>query len=228
MHKSYIPTREPELLQFSANLASKLSADPTAYGETADSIADFVNAQADFATKYATAIDPATRTSTNIAAKNTAKKTMIGYTRKLVQTLQNWPGMTNAKRDELDIPLRDQEPTKIGPPTELPVLRVAAVYSRVFNLELRRETDNTKRKPVGTKGATLYYFVGDQPHADLAQWTMAGQTGKHNPQVIVPDSVAPDTSVWFTANWFSPTFEPGPACAPVQSYTNRVGLSQAA
>jgi len=44
-NKTYIPQREPELLEWSNNLAAQLTADPAAYGQTVESLADFTAAQ---------------------------------------------------------------------------------------------------------------------------------------------------------------------------------------
>jgi len=227
-NKTYIPQREPELLEWSNNLAAQLTADPAAYGQTVESLADFTAAQTAFAAAYATANDPTTRTKANIAEKNTKKTEMLQVIRPLVQTLQNWSGMTNQKRDILEIPVRDYEPTPIGPPEVMPVLRVAAVNGRVLDLELRREDGTTKRKPQGVRGCWLYTHVGENPPTDLQAWKFEGGSTKSNPQIVFPETVAPGTQVWVTALWVNPTDQPGPACAPVKTHINFNGLNQAA
>ena len=233
---TYIPQREPELLAWVNNLASKLAADPAGYGQTLGSLDDFINAQVAFANAYATANDPDTRTSANIAAKNTAKKAMLDATiRPLVQTIQNWSGMTDQKRDLLEIPVRDNEPTPIGPPTEMPVLRVASVQGRVLNLEVRRAVSGggtTRRKPAGVRAVWLRTFVGETPDATppqvLQAYEFRGESTKSDPQVVFPPNVAPGTPVWVTALWVNPTGQPGPACAPVKTHISYQGLSEAA
>lgn len=223
----YVPTREGELLAWSNNIATKLVADPTAYGLEAKDATDYQLVQQAFAAAYALATDPATRTPVNIRDKTEKKQALIAATRPLVQTLQNWSGMTNGKRKDLDIPLRDNEPTPIGIPTEMPVLRVTEVSQRVLDLELLNQ-ENEKRKPNGVRSAWLYTHVGADPSPDLTQWKFEGESTRSNPQIVFPESVAPGTEVWVTALWVNPTGKPGPACAPVKSYTGHDGLSQAA
>lgn len=224
---SYIPAKEAALLAFTSNLEAKLTAAPTDYGQTIESAAAYAAVQGAFATAYAVANDPATRTPLAIEDKDTKKKTMVEATRKLVQTLQNWPAMTDVKRTDLGIPLRDNEPTPIPPPKVMPRLEVMSVTGRLFELQLQ-DDKGEKRWPAGVKGANLFSHVGPNPPSDLTQWKFEGGVTRLNPQVVVPDTVAPSTEVWFTALWVNPKLQPGPACAPVQDYTNHSGLSQAA
>ncbi|MEM6457916.1 MAG: hypothetical protein AAF710_00830 [Planctomycetota bacterium] len=234
MSKNYVPRQENLLAKWAANLSNKLSADPTAYGVTAEQAGELAGAVGSFGALYAQATDPDTRTKPNIAAKNTAKKQMLATIRPLVQTIQNWPGMTNAKRDLLRIPVRDENPSPIGPPEVMPILRVADVTGRVLDLEVRSLTDSgnsateTKRKPAGVRGVILYSYVGENPATDLRQWQYEGASTKSNPQIVMPETLAAGTAVWVTAAWMNPTDQQGPACAPVKTHIGFQGLSQAA
>lgn len=228
MAQSYIPTREADLLSWSQNLYDKLTATPADYGLTAEQVVPFAAAQEAFKAAYAAAIDPATRTTPIIADKNTKKKAMIEDARLLVSVLQGWPEMTDQKRETLEIPVRDYDPTPIGPPTEMPVLRIAAVNGPVLDLELRQEDGENKRKPDGVRGVWIYTHVGDNPPAELTAWQFRGGSTKSNPQVVFDETVAPGTRVWVTAQWVSPTDRPGPACAPQQTRISYQGLSEAA
>lgn len=224
---NYLPTTESALSAFCANLSSKLSDAPTDYGQTVESAAAYAAVYDTFAAAYAIATDPDTRTSPAVQTKNTAKRALIAATRPLVQTLQNWPGMTNSKREQLEIPLRDTEPTPIPMPGEMPRLEVMSVAGRLFEIQLMDEKGD-KRWPAGVRAANLFSHVGPNPPGDLTQWKFEGGVTRLNPQVIVPESVAPGTEVYFTALWVNPRLQPGPACAPVMDYTNHSGLSQAA
>lgn len=225
--KNFIPGKEADLLSFTANIATKVEANPPDFGVALDTATDYKNTQTAFAAAYALTLDPSTRNSPNIATKNAAKKTLIAATRSLVKQIQAWPGITDAKREELQITIPDTEPTPIGPPAEMPVLRIAAVRGRTLDIELRN-TENKRPKPAGVKAANLFTWVGDNPPGDLKQWQFEGGTTKSDPTFTFPESVAPGTPVWVTALWINPTLQPGPACAPVKVHTNYDGLSQAA
>lgn len=225
---NYLPTREADLLAWAMNLSTTITTSPTSYGQTIESAAAYETVVGDFNAAYGAATDPATRTKSAVAEKNTAKRAMIAATRPLVQTLQNWSGMTDAKRALLQIPVRDTDPTPIDPPVVMPVLRVAAVNGRVLDLELRRQDGTTRQKPAGVRGAWLYSYVGETPPMDLTQWEFRGGTTKSNPQLVFPETVAAGTAVWVTALWVNPTDQPGPACAPVKTHISYQGLSEAA
>lgn len=228
MPRSYIPARDAELSEWAQNLYDRLAVAPENYGVNADQVAPFATAQEAFKAAYAVTSNPATRTTPAIATKNDRKAEMIAAARLLVGTIQSWPAMTDAKRDELQIPVRDNEPTPIGPPTEMPVLRVAAVNGQVVDLEVRREDGQTKRKPVGVRAVWLYSHTGENPPTDLKQWDFRGGSTKYNPQIVFAETATPGTEVWVTALWVNPTDQPGPACAPVKTHINFVGLNQAA
>jgi hypothetical protein len=234
-NKNYIPSREADLLNWSQNLYDKLTVTPADFGLTAEQVAPFATAQEAFKADYAKVLDPATKTKVTVAAKNQSKKAMLTIVRPLVQTIQNWPGMTNAKRDELEITVPDREPSSIGAPEEMPVLRIASVNGRVLDLEVRRTDGTTKRKPAGVRAVWLRTFVG-APGSDpaatppqvLDQYEFRGESTKSNPQIVFPPDVAPGTPVWVTAQWVNPTGQPGPACAPVKAHISFQGLSEAA
>lgn len=226
--ESYIPSREAELLGFAQNLAARLEADPAGFGVTEAQIEPYLISFNLFNTAYGVTSNPATKTKPAVADKNTKKAEMVRQIRLLVSVLQGWPSMTDAKRDELGIPVRDNQPTPIGPPEEMPVLRIAAVNGSVMDLEVRRPDGETKRKPDGVRGVWLYTHIGDDPPAVLTAWQFRGGSTRHNPQVVFEPEVLPGTKVWVTALWVSPTDEPGPACAPLQTRINYYGLNEAA
>lgn len=227
MSSNYLPTREADLLAWSTNLSQQLAAGPEGYGLTIEEAAAYAAVQSAFAAAMGLVSDPLTRNTPAIADKNDKKQALIAATRPLVQTLQAWPEMTNAKRETLEIPVRDYDPTPVGPPEQMPVLRVTAVRGRVLDLQLL-DQDNKKQKPAGVRSAWLYSHTGMNPPTNLQAWRFEGGSTKSNPQLVIPDDVAVGTEVWVTAQWVSPTDKPGPACAPVKTHINYVGLNEAA
>ncbi len=139
----YVPTREGELLAWTSNLATKLVADPPGYGLDVQAAADYQAVQQAFAAALTVALDPATRSPTNIQKKNTARGASIAETRKLVDIMQAWPGMTNAKRSELGISLRENTYTRATIPSSAPKVSVDSVSGRLFNIALRKD-DSTR------------------------------------------------------------------------------------
>lgn len=224
---NYLPTREADLLGWSNNFATKLVGGPADYGITQADATNYQALQTAFAMTYAAATNPNTRNKPSIAAKNTAKQSMIEATRSLVQIIQYGPEITNMKREELDIPIRDNEPTPIGLPTEMPRLSVTRVTGAVLELEILNQ-ENQRRKPAGVRTAWIYTYVGPAPSPDLKLWRFEGGSTRSNPTIEFPESVTAGTEVWITALWVNPTDQPGPACAPVKAHINFDGLNQAA
>lgn len=66
---SYVPSRLDDYEAFVRNLATKLEPNPGFYGVNDNAIAPFIEAYGTFATAYALAQDPETRTKPTIAAE---------------------------------------------------------------------------------------------------------------------------------------------------------------
>lgn len=224
---TYLPTRESDLITWSNNFQGLIVSGFATYGLDMTQATDYTTAQSAFVSAHQVANNPDTRSPGNIGIKNTKKQALVTMTRQLVDICQASPVMDNDKRIALGITVRDNTPTPIPPPTEMPVLRVKEVIGRLLELSIRNKEDQ-KQKPEGAHSAWLYSHVGPNPSPDLTQWMFRGESTRSDPTLDFDLSVEPGTEVWVTALWVSPTGKPGPACAPVQTYTNRDGLSQAA
>ena len=131
---------------------------------------------------------------------------------------QRWPGMTNPLRIELGLPPRDFEPTPIPPPGAAPGIVVKSAQGRTVKIRLIDVAQPTRLgKPAGVSGASVFSFVGATPPADLANWKFEGNTSRTGVDVLFPTSVASGATVWFTAFWFNPRKQQGPACDPVSA-----------
>ncbi|MEM9751756.1 MAG: hypothetical protein AAF916_00050 [Planctomycetota bacterium] len=223
----YLPGIQSEFLEWNQNLYDKLTAAPADYGTTADAVVPFATAFEAYKAAYLIAEDPNTRTKPSVQDKQTKKKALVEQIRPLVQTLQNSPVMTDAKRDQLQIPVRDRQPSPVPPPEEMPKLNVKRVEGNVIFLQLLNQNDDKKR-PVGVKQVFVYSFIGANPSGDLQSWRFEGASTRLDPNFVLPETIAPNTQVWVTAQWVNGKGQTGPACAPVETWTNRSGLQQAA
>ncbi len=222
---SYVPATDAGLLDFGINFQAVMQSDPARVGIGDEQFQSLVAAQAAYAAAYRKANDQLTRTPGAIEAKNLAKTALIAEVRRLVPVIQVYPGTTDEDRTDLRITIRDGDPTPIGPPEVMPVLRIVSVVGRVLDLELRREDGTTRRKPKGVRAAWLYTWAGEDAPGDLSQWQFRGSATKSNPQVVFAETVAPGTAVWVTALWVSPTDQPGPACSPIKTHINFDGMN---
>lgn len=229
---TYLPSKEGELVTWSANMNSLIGADPTIYGLTLGQATDFATLQSAYATAFTTANNDSTRTPSAIVAKNDAKEALIngpGGIRELVDIIQAYPGTTNEMRSDLQITIRDVEPTPIDPPSTAPVLQVTEVWGRQITVRIKISSESESRgKPTGVAGATVLRAVGENPPPGPSGWEFVGSTTRTKYTFTMPEAIEPGTKVWVTAFWFNPRAQSGPGATPVWTMTNNAGLSQAA
>jgi len=229
MPSSYLPSREGDLLAWTSNFSTQIGAlaDPTVIGITATDVTDYATLQADFATKYAAAVDPSTRGGATVLAKNEAKEAIVADSRRLAMAITNHPGTTDQQRYDLGLTVRDTQPTPVPVPSESPVIDITSVQGHRINLRLHNGESTSRAKPTGVVGATLFSYVGDAPPSDLSAWKFEGNVTRTILKLDMPSSVEPGSKVWITAFWFNTKSESGPATSPVSTYLGG-GLSQAA
>ena len=227
----YLPQREADLVNWSTNFNTKISATPTAFGLDAAQATAYAALHTAFRNAYTAANDPATRTPNAVQTKNDAKEVLIdgpGGIRELVKVVQAYPALTNTQRVDLRITVPDAEPTPVPPPSEPPVLAVLSTLGRTVKLQLRDMADSEKRgRPEGVAGATILMFVGEDAPVDPTLWVFCLNTTRTVVDIDVPPSLAAGAKIWFTAFWRNRRDEAGPAAVPVSA---RIGdtLAQAA
>jgi hypothetical protein len=229
MGKSFIPSKDGELVTWSADFAAKLTSTPTAFGCTAGQATAYATLDAAFAAAVGTATDPSTRTRGTVAAKDAAKVPLVAMARELARIINAFPGITNQQRIDLGLTPRSGQVSPINPPAEAPVLEVVAAVGRTLKLKLRSIDSDRRGKPAGVAGASLFSYVGASAPADVADWTFEGSTTRTTFDLEFPPTVAPGAQVWLTAFWFNPRTQSGPACTPECAYVaGGVAVSQAA
>lgn len=227
----FAPTRESDLLAWSRNFNTLIAADPAAYGlDAAQAVAYGVLHDA-FAAAYGTASNPRTNSKANVNAKNVARLNLLGNAngaRALVRIVQAFPGMTDDVRGQLGLRIADTEPSAIAAPGDGPELMVVATVGRVVKVRLRDRASVERRgKPIGAIGATVLYYVGEQPPASLSQWGFALNASRTIVDVIAPPEVEAGAKMWLTAFWFNARMDASPA-AKAKSVRIGDGLAMAA
>ncbi|XAL98785.1 hypothetical protein OT109_14495 [Phycisphaeraceae bacterium D3-23] len=227
MATTFPPSREADLVAWALNWSTLTVADPVAYGLDATQATDFRALYIAYNALYTACNDNGTRTPTKVQEKKTAKKTLVTEARRLIAIVQAFPGTTDAMRRDLDISIRDYEPTPVPVPEVSPSLEVTAVVGRTIKLKLSPSSGEGRAKPTGVMGATLYYAVGEDYPQELSGWIFKGNTTQMKVDATIPAEVPGGSKVWITAAWFNSKAQAGPACAPVETRIAG-GLSQAA
>ena len=227
----YLPSREADLVTWSDNFNTLITATPTAYGLTAGQATAYTALHSAFVTAWEIANRPSLRTTPAIETKNTAKYNLIsgpGGIHELAMIVQDFPGTTNTERADLGLTVRDADPSPIPPPTMSPGLDIVAVNGRTVKIRLHDAASPSSRaKPAGVKGASVYSYVGATPPESIDAWKYEGSTTKNVIDIDFPTTVAAGSKVWLAAYWTNPRLQSGPPCDPVAT-TVGGGLAAAA
>lgn len=213
------PPREADLLAWSLNADLIFKDEAAAYGVSAEQQAAFAVLVTAFQALYNECNQPGTRTPTKIEQKKIAKKALVTEARKLIAIVQAFPGTTDDMRRDLDVTIRDSEPTPVPVPTSAPVVTVTSVEGRLFNLELRQVGSDSRAKPDGVRAAWIYTAFGDEQPTTFEVFQFRGEARKTDTQIVMPESVAPGTKVWVSACWVNTAGKPGPVSMPIATWT---------
>lgn len=218
MADNFLPGKDAELLSWSSNFSTKISAGAVGYGLTTAQATSYAALHSAFSSAYATAITPSTRTRSAVAAKNDARKTLKSSARMLARIVQATPTVTAPQKLDLGLDPRDVEPSPINPPTESPVIEIVAALGRTIKVNLRSVGSERRGKPDGVAGASLFSYVGATPPTPISAWTFEGSTTRTSFDIEFASSVPAGSQVWLTAFWFNPRSQAGPACTPISAY----------
>lgn len=225
------PPREADLVSWSANFATKISATPVAFGLTAAQATAFSALNSTWASAYTTASEHGTNSSAAIIAKNTAKQNLLNGgngARQLVAIVRAFPTITKSQLADLGIRPRDVVPTPVPPPARAPDLSIVSVAGRTVKIRMRdAENPDRRGKPVGVQGASVMTFVGAAPPADPLDWSLMLNTSRTVVDLEFPSTVPAGSLVWISAFWFNARKQTSPAAA-IQSTNIAGGLAMAA
>lgn len=227
-NRDYIPTREANLVNWSANFNARITAGPATYNLTAPQAAAYNSAHASFVAAYTAATEPSTRTIAAVAAKNVAKANVVALARQYARIIQAAPAVTARQKIDVGLPVHDTGHSPSTAPASAPNLAVLAVFNRTARVRLTDSLSPSRRgKPDGVIGAAVFSYVGATPPASLDDWKAEGNTSRTSVDVVFPTELPPGAQVWLTARWLGPRFQSGPACVPVTAHLPG-GAAQAA
>jgi hypothetical protein len=216
---TFPPTKEADLLTWSTNWSTKITATPVAFGLDAGQATSYAALHTAFASAYALVTSPTANSKANVILKNQAKEALLygpGGAWQLVNIVQAFPGTTDFMRGELGLRIPDTEMTPVPPPDSAPDLSLVSQVGRVIKLKLRdRKNADSRGKPAGVTGATVIYSVGNDQPTSTAQYIFSSNTSRTTFDVEIPQTVLAGSRVWFTAFWFNARMESGPIASPV-------------
>lgn len=212
---SYIPPQDALFDTWLLNFTTLLTATPIAYGLTAP---DAVICAAQYTLwhpLYLAAINPATRTSPAIAAKDGARITAVATIRPYAQLISKNMGVSDALKTGIGVNLPNTVPVPIPPVTTSPILLLQAAAPQQHILQYRDSTTPTsKAKPFGAVALEVWRAVGTVPAVSPEACTFLGLWTK-SPNIssfLVGDvgKVATYFCRWTTRSGTGGVAQPGP------------------
>lgn len=200
MSSNFLPKREAELVTWSTNFKTKITATPTAYGLSAPQATAYGGLHDAFVAAYQTANNPDTRSPSSIIAKDMARDVLANNARLLARIVQATPIVTAQQKSDLGLSVRDTQPSPIPPPADAPAIVIESAAGNTVRIRLIDKENPARRgKPAGVDGASVFSFVGAAAPAEEADWTFEGNTTRTGVGIVFPATVAPGAKVWFTA-----------------------------
>ena len=214
-----IPTLDAALADWSTNANTRLTASPATYGTTAAVATQYDTLHDAFIAAYNNVVaarESGVISSPLVAIKDAAKLALLSFARPLYKTIQANTAVTASAKIELGVVVPDVEPTPLPPPADAPGIDILSAVGNTVRIRLHDTAHPTRKaKPLGVSGAAVFSFVGAAAPSDPAVWKFEGNTTITITTVTFPGTVAPGSKVWFTAFWFNPRAQSGPAATPV-------------
>jgi hypothetical protein len=222
MATSYIPNADADFSAWLSNFNSVAAANSVALGITAPQLTAIAAADNAFQDAYTTAVEPTTRTSATIAAKDTARVTAEQVVRPIATTVSANPAVSAELKTSLGVTVRKVSPSPTPVPVTQPVLSFVSLVNGVATFTARDQTTpDSKAKPYGVIAMELRYQFG----------VAAGVDPESAPNVTlvtkVPNSVSTAGQAgkvltlfgrWVTRGGIGGQSSKGPWSAPVSSY----------
>jgi hypothetical protein len=201
MPASYIPAKDADYADWLDNFATLIAAAPTDYGLVAGDGTAIDASRDAFLAAYALAVNPSTRTTPTVAAKDAARASSQALARSLAVQVQAWPSITPELLGDLGLTVRDLTPTPIPAPTTTPLLSVVGGTNLAQTVRYSDElTPAARKKPFGAIALQLYRHVGTTPPAGPEDASFYGSFTK-NPVLSEFDSGDAGKTCTYFGRW---------------------------
>ncbi len=168
------PATDAGLLVWTNTFNTGIVEAPGDVGLTVPQATAYALAYSEWREKLAAAVNPATRGTASILAKNIVKKQIAALSREYAGIVQTFPATTDAQRSALGLTIR-KSPAPIPAPAEAPRMDIVAVSGRTVTVRLH-DGSPKRAKPAGVAGATVLSFIGQDPPETTGPWKFEGGT----------------------------------------------------
>jgi hypothetical protein len=213
MSQNFYRRKMADAVAGAANFAAGIATDFASLGLTTAQQSAFGLVNSSLQSAWTASINPETRTSVSIEARDLALKNMREMAVDLAKIIYATPAVTDPQLVALGLqPRPGRTPSVLI--TETPVVTVYKVQGRQVIIRVRDASGAVRGKLPAAVGAMVYSFVGATPPSGHEGWTSEGPITKDTAIVAFDDSVPVGGRVWFAAQWFN-SKGVGPGCTPV-------------
>jgi hypothetical protein len=218
MSTPYIPASDAGIDGWSANFSTLITAAPGTYGlVTADAVA-IAALVATWHADYLLVLSPSTKTKTTVAAKDTARTTMLATLRSYAQQVANNAGVSPSNKTALGLNPRTSIPTPIVAPVTYPVITIPSMLPNGIVIRTRDElaSPTQKAKPPGATNLELHGLpmMTGSPTTSIDLWPLLANTTK-SPFVLDTTAMPSGETLYIAGRWATRTGLKGPYGTPV-------------
>lgn len=213
MRQSYFPSTDAGLLAWARNFLAVVGSSSD-YGISAGQLAE-LGALVQAYAACLVACDPGVRNKVAVIAKNQAASDLKSFVRPLVSIMRGQVGLSDSQRVKAGLTVPSAR-TVVPPPADPPRVTVTSVVGHRVTVRLTDSTVTGKRgRPKGAKGASVWSYVGQSAPEDTSLYKFEVSSSSTEVSILVPESVAPGSTVWLTARWYNQRGQTGPMAVPV-------------
>jgi hypothetical protein len=208
--RDYIPRSDAEFDVWQRNFVTKTKAGKGKFGLSDTTEASLTQLQAAWQMAHQQYQSDQTALNASRAAKETAREQYTAELRAQAQVTRHTPGLTDADLAELGLKPRDTTRTAPAVPDSRPVLTIDTSKPLQHTLNFfDEETPTSRAKPDGVLGCEIWFFIGDTPPADPAQFHLAA-LDTSTPYVKTFEGAAAGQPVHYRVRWLNTRQQPGP------------------
>jgi hypothetical protein len=161
-----------------------------------------------FDAAWEAATNPETRTPSSITTKIIARQLLEGEIRTAVKAYITYnPAVTDADRENMQLPLHDTKPTPKPPPAEASITEVD--FSKRQQHQVIVKSITGRAKPLDAHGFEVWRKIGNPPPASDADFSYAGFNTR-SPFTVRYGLEDVGKTVYYRSHWVNEKNEPGP------------------
>lgn len=203
MSAAYVPARLGDLVNWSANFSTVLTASPGTYFQSAGTAGAVAAAQAAFANAYAASGDRANRTATLVQATVNARGALLALVRPIATFISSSPAVSDADKQAIGVTVRRTTQTPIPPPVTSPIISLTGAQPGQLTLRLAdTNTPTARAKPAGAISAQLFADIATS-QASLPSLSITTPLSGIFTRAIIAVDTTGNAGKWmrFTARW---------------------------